>query len=115
MSSVAAGARAAAPFLFGHLFAVGTRKGHAAFPFDVHMPFLLSIISLLAATLLVWTTPTTKAEASEMRRFASRVRPVTRDRWWRALVPARLRMASVVVGRAATSSTGSSASNAFKC
>ena len=74
MSSVAAGARAAAPFLFGYLFSVGTRVGHLPFPLDVHMPFLLAIVSLLLSTLLVWSTPTTEAEASEMRRFASRVR-----------------------------------------
>ena len=80
MSSVAAGARAAAPFIFGHLFSVGTRAGHLSFPFDVHMPFLLAIVSLLLSTLLVWSTPTTKAEASETRRFASRVRPLTRSR-----------------------------------
>ena len=74
MSSVAAGARAAAPFLFGHLFSVGTRAGHLPFPLDVHMPFLLAIVSLLLSTLLVWSTPSTVAEASETRRFASRVR-----------------------------------------
>ena len=38
------------------------------------MPFLLAIVSLLLSTLLVWSTPSTVAEASETRRFASRVR-----------------------------------------
>ena len=74
MSSVAAGARAAAPSLFGHLFSVGTRAGHLPFPLNVHMPFLLTIVSLLLSSLLVWSTPTTEAEASEMRRRRRRRR-----------------------------------------
>jgi MFS family permease len=74
MSSVAAGARAAAPSLFGHLFSVGTRAGHLPFPLNVHMPFLLAIVSLLLSSLLVWSTPITEAEASEMRRRRRRRR-----------------------------------------
>ena len=74
MSSVAAGARSAAPSLFGHLFSVGTRAGHLPFPLNVHMPFLLTIVSLLLSSLLVWSTPTTEAEASEMRRRRRRRR-----------------------------------------
>ena len=54
-SSVAACARAVSPSLFGHLFAVGSRAGHAAFPFDASMPFLLASASLAGATALVFS------------------------------------------------------------
>ena len=86
MSSVAAVARAASPLVFGYLFALGTREGHAPFPRDVSMPFLLSFVTLLASIALVWAVPTAAAATDEQSaRFASRVQPVTRRRWWRGV------------------------------
>ena len=46
-------ARAVAPWLFGHLFALGTARGHAPFPFNVHMPFLVNLVAIASVALLV--------------------------------------------------------------
>ena len=80
-SSVAASARAVSPTAFGTLFALGTAAGHAPFPLNVYMPFLLAIVSNLGAALLVATVKTQTAEGEQSPRFASRTRPWTRRRW----------------------------------
>ena len=56
-------ARAASPFVFGHLFALGTAAGHGPFPFDVSMPFALSMLSMGCCALLVTSTPAKAGEA----------------------------------------------------
>ena len=52
-SSVAATAKAVAPFLFGHLFSIGVSVGHAPFPFDVSMPFLIAAIAVAGAGAII--------------------------------------------------------------
>ena len=71
MSSVASCARAASPFVFGHLFALGTGEGHRSFPLDVSMPFLLSMLSMGMCTLLVASVPLSSPGA-DMKRIPSR-------------------------------------------
>ena len=53
-SSVASCARAAAPSVFGHLFAVCTKAGHLPFPLDVSAPFALCAASVAIAAALVF-------------------------------------------------------------
>ena len=83
-SSVAAVARAVAPFTFGSLFAQGTRAGHASFPLDVTMPFELSIFVLVCAALLVNSAASPAGD--QAARFASRTTPWSRRRFWRRLL-----------------------------
>ena len=52
-SSVAAAAKALAPFLFGHLFSLGSCDGHAPFPFDVSMPFLIAAVAVAGAAAII--------------------------------------------------------------
>ena len=99
ISSVGATARAFSPFVFGHLFAVGTAAGHAGWPLDVTMPFSLQILSLGIAALLVATVPPAGGHAQRSPRSARHTQPWTRQRVWRAL----LSLATVRATRGAVS------------
>lgn len=112
LNSVGSSARAGAPFIFGCLFALGTEHGHASFPFDVSMPFILSMLSMAMAMLLVYLVPRKEAEKDQAARFATRTRPCTLRRWWRCLLPARPARATRTVASSTTSGAELSTSRA---
>ena len=81
--SVGSTARAVAPALFGHLFATGVAEGHAPFPFDVGMPYVVTELVLGGAVCLIACTRVVLDGPPAKRR--------RRARSWRALVPGWLR------------------------
>ena len=89
MSSVGASARALAPFIFGFVFALSTAAGHLDFPLDVSLAFFLTVFSLATAMIFVASAPRGDAAGDEAARFASRTRPWSRWRRWRASAPQR--------------------------